>query len=182
MTDRVTVSLDGESRTALDRLVNETGAGQSEVVRRALAFYAANFEAATADAGANLEAYHRMLSTGEHVLLDIDFLHCFLEHVTDENGDPDPEFAAAVDRVSEYHATEYEGRFEDPGELLDWLSFCGFLTVRRADDDTYHVVFPSEPLRRFMLRFIERSAASLPFDLRIESGVSKALIAEVPEE
>ncbi|MFC7006783.1 ribbon-helix-helix protein, CopG family [Halalkalicoccus salilacus] len=180
MTDRVTVSLDEDARAALDALVHDTGEGQSEVVRRALAFYAANFEAATADAGANLEEYHQMLSSGEHVLLDVDFLHCFLEYVTDAEGDPNPDFLEEADRVSDYHAREYENRFSDLGELLDWLSFCGFLTVRRADDDTYHVVFPSESMKWFMTRFIERSTASLPFDLRIEPGVSKVLMTEVP--
>lgn len=182
MTDRVTASLDEDARAALDALVRDTGEGQSEVVRRALTFYAANFEAATADAGANLEEYHQMLSNGEHVLLDIDFLHCFLEHVTDAEGEPDPAFLEEADRVSDYHAREYASRFSDLGELLDWLSFCGFLTVRRADDDIYHVVFPSEPMKWFMTRFIERSTASLPFDLRIEPGVSKVLMTELPSD
>lgn len=182
MTDRVTVSLDEDARAALDSLVRETGKGQSEVVRRALAFYAANFEAATADASANLEEYHQMLSSGEHVLLDVDFLHCFLEYVTDAEGDPDPAFLEEADRVSDYHAREYESRFSDLGELLDWLSFCGFLAVRRTDGGTYHVVFPSEPMKWFMTRFIERSTVSLPFDLRIESGVSKVLLTELPND
>ncbi len=51
MTDRVTVSLDSESRAALDALLEETGEGQSAVIRRALTFYAANVEAASTDAG-----------------------------------------------------------------------------------------------------------------------------------
>ncbi|MFW6000425.1 MAG: ribbon-helix-helix protein, CopG family [Halorubrum sp.] len=176
MTDRVTVSLDEGSRTALDTLISETGKGQSEVVRRALSFYAANFEAARADPGENLEQYYQMLSSGEHVLLDVDFLHCFLEFCYD--GDPDPAFVEAADRVSDYHAREYADRFDDVGELLEWLSFCGFLEVRAADDGVYHVVFPSEPIRWFMTRFIERSAADLPFEVAVESGVSKVIVTQ----
>ena len=184
MTDRVTVSLDEDARAALDALMRETDEGQSDVVRRALSFYAANFEAATADASANLEEYHRMLSTGEHVLLDIDFLHCFLAAVTDDDGEPEPAFLEAADRVSDYHAREYEGRFSDLGELLEWLSFCGFLTVRQTGDgdDVYHVIFPSGPVKRFMTRFIERSTASLSFDVDIEPGVSKVLMTEIREQ
>lgn len=176
--DRVTVSLDDDTAAALADLTDRTGEGRSEVIRRALTFYAANFDAASADAGPNLAAYHRMLSGGEHVLLDIDFMHCFLDYVTDENGDPDPEFVEAVDIVSDYHAHEYADRFASVGELLEWLSFCGFLSVREATGDTYHVVFPSAELRWFMTRFIERSVRDLPFDLDIEESVSKVLITE----
>ncbi len=123
-----------------------------------------------------------MLSSGEHVLLDVDFLHCFLGFVEGEGegeaGEPDPSFLDCADRVSDYHAEEYRNRFDSAGELLDWLSFCGFLTVREAGERTYHVVFPSESMKWFMLRFIERSAEGLPFDLSVEEGVSKVLVAE----
>lgn len=176
--DRVTVSLDEESREALDDLVERTGHGQSELCRRALTFYAANYQAATTAAGTQLGHYHKMLSGGEHVLLDVDFLHCFLDYVSDGEGNPDPDFLSAADRVSDYHAHEYEGEFETLDELLEWLSLCGFLSVRRSDENRYHVVFPSGQIRWFMTRFIQRSTADLPFDIVIEEGLTKVLITE----
>lgn len=181
MSDRVTVSLTDESRRALEDLTERTGRGQSEVLRNALTFYAANFDAATAsaDEGVDLGRYYRMLSGGEHVLLDVDFLHAFLDYVEDDGGDPDPEFLAVADRVADYHAREYEGQFDDAGDLLDWLSFCGFLTVRHESEDVHHVVFPSESIRWFMTRFVRRVAAGLPFDVEIEEGVSKTLVRQV---
>lgn len=177
---RVTVSLDDEAVAALEDLTGRTGLGQSEVVRRALTFYATNYDAATTDASGNLSEYHEMLSGGEHVLLDVDFLHFFLDYVEDEDGNPDPAFLEAADTVSDYHAHEYKGRFETLGELLEWLSLCGFLTVRTSEDDTYHVVFPSEGIRWFMTRFIERSSAELPFEIEVEEGLTKVLITEHP--
>lgn len=182
VSDRVTVSLDEDARTALDNLVTRTGEGQSELVRRALTFYAANFRAADSDVNVDLEEYHKMLSSGEHVLLDVDFMHCLLDHAKTEEGEPDPEFLEAIDRVSQYHAREYEQRFTRLEELLDWLSVCGFLTVRRSEENTYHVVFPTEETKWFMTRFIRKSTANLPFDLEIEEGVSKVLITELREE
>lgn len=177
-TDRVTVSLDDDAHAALETLTGCTGDGRSEVVRRALTFYAANFEAATADASADLAAYHRLLAGGEHVLLDVDFLHCFLEHVETEPGVPDADFLECTDRVAEYHANEYANRFSDLGALLDWLSVCGFLAVRETDGDTYHVVFPTESVKWFMLRFVERTTAALDFAIDIDEGVAKALLTE----
>jgi predicted transcriptional regulator len=177
MTNRVTVSLDDDAQAALETLAGETGKGQSELVRRALSFYAANFEAARERPSDNLEQYYQMLSSGEHVLLDIDFLHAFLEFCYD-GGDPDPAFVESADRVSDYHAHEYEHRFEGIGDLLEWLAFCGFLEVRHESEGVYHVVFPSEAIQWFMTRFIERSTTELPTELEIERGVSKTIIVE----
>ena len=177
MTQRVTVSLDDDSQAALETLLAETGNGQSEIVRRALAFYAANFEAAGASPSDNLEQYYQMLTSGEHVLLDVDFLHAFLEH-SYVSGDPDPAFVDAADRVSDYHAREYTQRFDSVGEVLEWLSFCGFLDVRSEEGDVYHIVFPSEAIRWFMTRFLERSTVDLPTEIEIEQGVSKVIVTE----
>ncbi|WP_435332882.1 ribbon-helix-helix protein, CopG family [Haloarchaeobius sp. TZWWS8] len=181
-TDRVTVSLDEDARAALEDLTSRTGRGQSELVRRALTFYAANFQAATTDASEKLEDYHKMLTGGEHVLLDVDFLHCFLDYVSDGEGDPDPEFLDRADAVSDYHAREYDGEFASLDEVLEWLSLCGFLSVRRSDENRYHVVFPSEEIRWFMTRFIERSVVDLPFDIDIEEGFTKVMITEYVDD
>jgi len=175
--DRLTVSLDAEAREALDTISGKSDASQSELVRRALSFYAANFDAASTDRASRLEEYDKMLTGGEHVLLDIDFLHCFLDHVT-ENGDPTDEFVEAIDRVSDYHGEEFADRFSDLGELLEWLSLCGFLTVRRTTEDTYQVVFPSADIRWFMTRFIERSTEYTEFDVTVKPGVAKLLLVE----
>ena len=175
--DRVTVSLDGDAKAALDGLVERTGEGQSEVVRRALRFYATNVEVAEAtETGENLTAYHQMLSGGEHVLLDVDFFHAFLDNADPD--DPDDEFIETIDRVSEYHAHEYAERFDDAGDLLNWLSVCGFLTVRSSDEGTYHVVFPSEAMRWFMTRFIRKSTTEVPFEVEIEESLSKVLVRQ----
>ncbi|MFC7070067.1 ribbon-helix-helix protein, CopG family [Halobaculum lipolyticum] len=177
--DRITVSLDDDAREAIEDLTDRTGQGQSELVRRSLRFYAANFGAANAESSEQLENYHKMLSGGEHVLLDVDFLHCFLHYVSDSDGDPDPEFLESADEVSDYHAREYDGEFDSLDELLEWLSLCGFLSVRRSDaDDRYHVVFPSEQIRWFMTRFIDRSTADLPFDIDVEEGLTKVMMTE----
>lgn len=176
--DRVTVSLDEDAREALEDLTTKTGQGQSELVRRSLTFYAANFQAANAESSEQLENYHKMLSGGEHVLLDVDFLHCFLDYVTDSEGEPDPKFLEMADEVSDYHAHEFQGEFESLDELLEWLSLCGFLSVRRSDDNRYHVVFPSDQIRWFMTRFIDRSTADLSFDIDIEEGLTKVMITE----
>ena len=181
VSDRITVSLDDETREILDSLVGRTGQGNSELVRQALTFYAANLQAAQADVSIDLEEYHAMLSTGEHALLDIDFLHILLAHIRTDDGEWPEEFVEDIDRVARYHASEYEGRYSELRELLDWLSVCGFLTVRESQANTYHVVFPTEDLKWFMLRFIETSTENLPFEVEIEEGVSKVLMIEDSE-
>lgn len=177
--DRLTVSLDEQSREALDEVVAQTGEGQSETVRRAIMFYAANFQVARSEMNVDLEQYYQMLSSGEHVLLDIDFLHGLLKNVEIDNGEPSPEFPEIIDRVAEFHAEEYQSRFDSLSDILDWLAFCGFLTARKAEGDTYHVVFPTEKVKWFMTRFIQRSTDKLDFEVEVSEGFSKILITEV---
>jgi Arc/MetJ-type ribon-helix-helix transcriptional regulator len=175
--ERVTVSLDDDAKDALDDLVKRTQNGKSAVVRDALEFYAANYDvAASIEKDRNLTDYHQMLSEGEHVLLDIDFFHAFLRNI--DLDDPDDGFMESVDRVSEYHAKEYAERFDNIEELLNWLSICGFLSVRNLEGTTYHVVFPSEEMRWFMTRFIRKSTTDLSFEVEVEESVSKVLIKQ----
>jgi len=69
-------------------------------------------------------------------------------------------------------------RFDSLEDVLDWLSLCGFLTVRKAEDGSYHVVFPSEPIRWFTVRLIRGSVTGLAFEVEIEESVSKVLFRE----
>jgi hypothetical protein len=41
------------------------------------------------------------------------------------------------------------------------------------------VVFPTEKVKWFMIRFIQRSTEKLDFDVEVSEGVTKALISEV---
>ncbi|WP_283402353.1 ribbon-helix-helix protein, CopG family [Halorubrum sp. DM2] len=178
--NRVTVSLDEDTKNTLEALNDQTDESQSELVRQAIAFYAANFDSANASDSDHLQTYYEMLSTGEHVLLDIDLLHTLLSQV-DNPEDRDDEFLETMDRVARYHAQEYADRFDSLEDVLDWLSLCGFLTVRRTEQGSYHVVFPSESLRWFMIQFMRGSIADLPFEIEIEESVSKVLITERDE-
>lgn len=179
MADRITASVEKKDRKRINKLVERTNMSQSEIVRQAIRFYEANYEAVSTDSTYALDQYYQMLSSGEHVVLDIDFLHCFLDYVYDSES-ADDAFLEIADQVSDYHCQEYKDRFDNLGDVLKWLSVCGFLFVRSESKDSYYVTFPSESIRWFMTRFIVRSTADLPFDVEVETGISKAIISEVP--
>ena len=175
--DRVTVSLNEDTKSALEELTDQTDESRSELIRKAIAFYAANFESANTTDSDHLQTYYEMLSTGEHILLDIDLLYALLSQVDDAEND-NREFTHMVDQVAQYHAQEYAERFDSLKEVLDWLSLCGFLTVRQTEKGSFHVVFPSESIRSFMIRFIRGSVVDLPFEIEIEESVSKVFLTE----
>ncbi|AEM59163.1 CopG family transcripitonal regulator (plasmid) [Haloarcula hispanica N601] len=176
-TDRVTVSLDEETKETLEDLTDRTGESQSQLIREAIAFYAANFDSAHASDSDHLQTYYEMLSTGEHVLLDIDLLHALLSQFSDP-AQRDEGVLEMIDQVAQYHAQEYAERFDSLEDVLEWLSLCGFLTVRRDEKGSFHVVFPSESVRWLMIRFIRGSITDLPFEIEIEESVSKVLLRE----
>ncbi|RKS78504.1 ribbon-helix-helix CopG family protein [Haloarcula quadrata] len=176
-TDRVTVSLDEETKATLEGLTDRTGESQSQLIREAIAFYAANFDSAHASDSDHLQTYYEMLSTGEHVLLDVDLLHALLSQFSDP-AEQDEEVLEMIDQVAQYHAQEYAERFDSLEDVLEWLSLCGFLTVRRDEKGSFHVVFPSESVRWLMIRFIRGSIADLPFEIEVDESVSKVLLRE----
>jgi len=69
--DRVTVSLEEAAKSALEGLTAQTDESRTEMIREAIAFYAANFDSARASDSDHLQTTSGMLSTGEHVLLDV---------------------------------------------------------------------------------------------------------------
>lgn len=106
--DRVTVSLDEDAEEALEGLTDQTDENRSELIRKAITFYAANFDSANASDSDHLQTYYEMLPTDEHIILDTDYLHVRSSHV-DDSGEGNSEFIDTVDRVAQYHATSSAG-------------------------------------------------------------------------
>lgn len=94
--DRVTVSLDEDAKSTLEELTDRIDESRSELIRKAIAFYAANFKSANASDSDHLQTYYEMLSTGEHVLLDIDLLHALLSQADDPE-ERDTDFLDMID-------------------------------------------------------------------------------------
>lgn len=173
MADRITVSLDEETRAAFDRLGEETAANQSELVRRAIQFYEANLSVAEGDDADTLWRYSKALSGQDHVLLDRDFLHLFLRSVPAA----EEAFQDEVKRVAEYHVPEYDEEFDSVQELLEWLAFCGFLEFKRVGNERVQLIFHDEAVRDVMGTFVVAVLEGLGYDVEVaRTGITKVVL------
>lgn len=181
MEDRITVALDQEAKRTLENLEKRGEESKSELVRNAISFYGSNYRAAEEGPKEGLSQYYELVDSGEYVILDVDFLYLFLKYLYRE-GEHRREFLEAADQVFRYQALAYSKRFDDVEELVDWLALCGLLTAREGDDGAFHLLFPSDEIRRFTTRFIEQTCSQLDADVEIESAVSKALIVRTDRQ
>lgn len=114
MAERITISLDDNTKQALERLRERTSVNQSELVRHAIQFYEANLDVTENEDSDSLWRYSRALSAQDHVLLDRDFFHLFLRHVPNSE-----EFKSVIEQIASYHVPEYNEEFESPIDLLE---------------------------------------------------------------
>lgn len=178
MSNRVTVSLDEQTKAALELLVEETGNSQSEVVRDALTFYEANLGVASNGDQNELWKYNKALASQDHLLLDRDFMHLFLSTLAEN--DALQQFLEEAGQVATYHVPEYREDFSSVTEILDWLQFCGFLQYRRIGNDRVQLIFHDRHIKEVMSQFTANVLEGLGYDVTIvRDGVTKVAL-EVP--
>lgn len=176
MADRITISLDAESREALEELRDRTSANQSELVRHAIQFYEANLDVSENDDSDSLWRYSHALSAQGHVLLDRDFFHLFLRHVPDTDA-----FEADIEQIASYHVPEYDEEFSSPKELLQWLAFCGFLEFKQVGDKSVQLIFHNEDVKDVFGLFTVAAIEGIGHDVTIvRTGITK-LVLDIAE-
>jgi len=172
VTERITISLDTDTKRALEQLHERTSANQSELVRHAIQFYEANLDVTENDDSDSLWRYSRALSAQDHVLLDRDFFHLFLRHVPNSE-----EFKSIIEQIASYHVPEYNEEFESPIDLLEWLSFCGFLEYKQVDDQSVQLIFHNEDVKDVMGPFTVTAIEGIGHDVTIaRTGITKVVL------
>lgn len=172
MADRITISLDPESREALEGLRDRMSANQSEIVRHAIKFYKANLNVSENDDSDILWRYSHSLRAQDHVLLDRDFFHLFLQHVPDTDT-----FDADIEQIALYHVPEYNEEFDSPKELLEWLSFCGFLEFKEVDDQNIQLIFQSKDVKDVFGPFTVTAIEGIGHEVTVtRTGITKVVL------
>lgn len=164
---RVTISLDGETRTLLEDMKKELKASRSEVVRRSLHFYSENKH--LLGEGDRVKFYIEMLSGGEHVILDIDHWQLFLNFV--EGSTEKNEFWEGHRKVAKSHGEEF--RDIPLMDVLERLEACNFYTLRKVSDEEFVLVMNSELTKKFVKTFLEQVFAVLGYTVEIKDDIAK---------
>jgi hypothetical protein len=171
---RVTVAFDQTTASLLEKLSGETELSQSEIMRRALRFY--NDNKALWDSAQRKKTfeYLDLLSSGEHVILDVDHWLLFLgliESCPDEEG-----FWSSHREVARSHAEQLKNRVRTAEELLTRLETCNFFRMTKNSEDNFTLILGSELPKKFVKVFIEEYFSALGVRAEIKEHLAKLIV------
>ncbi len=166
---RITIALDKETSELLEKLKNETKLSNSEIIRRALKFYAENKDIISDKE--KIETYVEMLLEGEHIILDVDHWIMFLKLL--ESSEKKDEYYELHKKIAKSHADQLGHRIKSVEDLLKRLEACNFFKLVKTSNNEYTLVLLSELSKNFIKVFIEELLRDLNYNVEIKEDFSK---------
>jgi hypothetical protein len=171
---RITVAFDQSTASLLEKLSGETELSQSEIMRRALRFY--NENKALWDSAQRKKAfdYFDLLSSGEHVILDVDHWLLFLSLV--ESCTEDEEFWRSHREVARSHAEQLKSKVQTAEELLTRLETCNFFRMTKNSENDFTLILGSELPKKFVKVFVEEYFSAMGVKAEIKEHLAKLIV------
>jgi Arc/MetJ-type ribon-helix-helix transcriptional regulator len=171
---RITVALDSETNSLIEKIKEETKISQSELVREALRFYYDNRKIDNVDVKQKLDFYIDMLLSGEHVILDVDHWLLFLSLV--ESSPEKEQFWEKCREVARSHAEQLGHKVCSLEDLLERLEACNFFRITKNSENDYTLVLGSEIIKKFVKTFIEEFLSVMGLKAEIKENITKIRI------
>ena len=169
---RVTIALDEDAFQLFEKLRKEAGVSGSELVRRTLRFYNENKDLLKVKK--RVELYNEMLSSGEHVILDIDHFILLLSLIGSSS--KEEKFWQKCKAVAKAHAEQLSSKIHTPEELLERLAACNFFRLIKNSEKEFTLVLSSGATRKFVKRLVEDFLESMGFDVEVKEHLAKLTV------
>jgi predicted transcriptional regulator len=171
---RITIALDSETNSLLEKIKEETKISQSELVREALRFYHDNKKFADTAVKNKLDFYMDMLLSGEHIILDVDHWLLFLGLV--ESSPEKEQFWEKCRDVARSHAEQLRHKVCSLEDLLERLEACNFFRTTKNSENDFTLVLGSEITKKFVKTFIEEFLSVIGLEAEIKENITKIRI------
>jgi len=168
---RITIALDNETSTLIEKMKNEMKASQSELLRDALRFYYENRNIADVSVRNKLNFYMDMLLSGEHVILDVDHWLLFLNLA--ESSLEKEQFWEKCREVARSHAEQLRHRVCSLEDLLKRLEACNFFRITKNSENDFTLVLGSKEAKKFVKVFIEEFLSVMGLKTEIKENITK---------
>jgi negative regulator of replication initiation len=169
---RVTIALDEDAFQLFEKLRREAGVSGSELVRRTLRLYNENKELFKVKK--RIDLYNEMLSSGEHIILDIDHFILLLDLI---GSSPKMEkFWQKSKAVAKSHAEQLSSKIRTPEDLLERLAACNFFRLIKNSEKEFTLVLSSVATRKFVKRLVEDFLESMEFDADVKEHLAKLTV------
>jgi hypothetical protein len=171
---RITVAFDQSTANLLEKLAKETELSQSEIMRRALRFYSENKVLWDAAQRKKTFTYLDLLSSGEHVILDVDHWLLFLNLA--ESCPESEKFWHSHREVARSHAEQLKTEVHTAEELLSRLETCNFFRMTKNSDNNFTLILGSELPKKFVKIFIEEYFSAIGVKAEIKEHLAKLIV------
>jgi len=170
--ERVTVALDEDTFAVFKKMRDDLGISQSELMREALKFYCEYrtlFEPVDAE---KVRTYIEMLSTGEHIIMDIDHWLLFLNFIKSH---PDNEkFWKSHEAICEAHADQLKYKHNHDAEyVLKRLEACNLFKLSKESENAFTLVLGPDITRRFIKTELEEIFGGMGLKVEIKEDLAK---------
>jgi hypothetical protein len=171
---RITVAFDRSTANLLENLTKETELSQSEIMRRALRFYSENKALWDVAQRKKTFTYMDLLSSGEHIILDVDHWLLFLNLV--ESSPENEKFWSSHREVARSHAEQLKTEVHTAEELLTRLEACNFFRMTKNSENSFTLVLGSELPKKFVKIFIEEYFSAIGVKAEIREHLAKLVV------
>ncbi len=169
--ERVTVALDEETFEVFKKMRDELRVSQSELMREALKFYSKYrtlFEPVDAE---KVRTYIEMLSTGEHIIMDIDHWLLFLNFIRSH---PEKDkFWESHKAICEAHAEQFKYKLYHAEYVLKRLEACNLFKLREDSENAFTLVFGPDITRKFIKTELEEIFDGMGLKVDIKEDLAK---------
>ena len=169
--ERVTIVLDEETAELFKEAKKELRVSQSELMREALKFYCKYKTLFEAIDEAVVRTYIEMLSSGEHIIVDIDHWLLFLNFI--DSHQEKEKFWALHREVCQAHAEQFKYRQYHVEYILKRLEACNLFTLRKDSENSFTLVLGSDIARQFIKTELEEIFEGMGFKVDIKEDLAK---------
>jgi hypothetical protein len=176
---RVTISFDEETAELFKNLKKNMGISQSELMRESLKFFGKHkmlFEFFDETA---IYAYSEMLSTSEHIIIDIDHWKLFLNFIETH---PDNEKFWSIHReVCHSHANHFKHHLFNAESILKRFEICNLFNLRKTGINEFTLIFSSDLPKKFMRIKLEEVFKGVGFVVEIKDEFSRLRVRVIED-
>ena len=169
---RVTIALDEDAFQLFEKLRKEAGVSGSELVRRTLRFYNENKDLLKVKE--RIDLYSEMLSSGEHIILDIDHFILLLSLIG--SSPKEDKFWEKCKAVAKSHAEQLSNKIRTPEQLLERLAACNLFRLIKNSEKEFTLVLTSDATRKFVKRLVEDFLESMGFKVEVKEHLAKLTV------
>lgn len=164
---KISAALDEATLNSVEQIGAQDGLSYSEVIRRAINFYNEN----RLFPKQRYIAYLNLLSSGDHVIIDIDHWYLFLDFI--QSSPNQDTFWTRHKEVARFQGEQLKSEVLTVEELLKGLEICNLFKVIKVSENDFTLALGSELPKKFIISFLEEIFSATKLKVTLKANLSK---------